>query len=154
MCVRVTLCMCVQARTRGGGGLRGSDDPPPRPRPPPYIYRVPPAHRFHKYKHRLLYFRMQKLTPYSIKFIKENENIYQGLTVRVSEQRSDGSSGIRGFTPPPPGFVGLPVWKFLRICLFEDPEPPLLKVHNVFPKVTFAPWLHPVKIWLHIVSGQ
>ena len=35
-------------------------------------YRVPPAHRFHKYKLRLLYFRMQKLTPYSIKFIKKN----------------------------------------------------------------------------------
>ena len=28
-----------------------------------------------------------------------------------------------------------------------------LKVHNVFPKVTFPPWLHPVKIWLHTVSG-
>ena len=27
-----------------------------------------------------------------------------------------------------------------------------LKVHNMFPKVTFAPWLHPVKIWLHTVS--
>ena len=28
-----------------------------------------------------------------------------------------------------------------------------LKVHNVFPKVTFPPWIHPVKIWLHTVSG-
>ena len=28
-----------------------------------------------------------------------------------------------------------------------------LKVHNVFPKVTFPPWLHPVKIWLQTVSG-
>ena len=28
-----------------------------------------------------------------------------------------------------------------------------LKVHNVFPKVTFPPWLHPVKIWLQSVSG-
>ena len=28
-----------------------------------------------------------------------------------------------------------------------------LKVHNVFPKVTFPPWLHPVKIWLHTLSG-
>ena len=27
------------------------------------------------------------------------------------------------------------------------------KVHKVFPKVTFPPWLHPVKIWLHTVSG-
>ena len=35
----------------------------------PHIY--PPAHRFHKYKLRLLYFRMQKLTPYSVKFIKK-----------------------------------------------------------------------------------
>ena len=26
-----------------------------------------------------------------------------------------------------------------------------LKVHNVFPKVTFPLWLHPVKIWLHTV---
>ena len=30
---------------------------------------------------------------------------------------------------------------------------PCLKVHNVFPQVTFPPWLHPVKIWLHTVSG-
>ena len=29
-----------------------------------------------------------------------------------------------------------------------------LKVHNVFLKVTFPPWLHPVKIWLHTVSGS
>ena len=28
-----------------------------------------------------------------------------------------------------------------------------LKVHNVFPKVTFPPWIHPVKIWLHTGSG-
>ena len=28
----------------------------------------------------------------------------------------------------------------------------MLKVHNVFPKVTFPPWLHPVKIWLQTVS--
>ena len=27
------------------------------------------------------------------------------------------------------------------------------KVHKVFPKVTFPPWLHPVKIWVHTVSG-
>ena len=29
----------------------------------------------------------------------------------------------------------------------------VLKVHNIFPKVTFPPWLHPVKIRLHTVSG-
>ena len=50
------------------GGSR-APPPPPTPDPPPTSnYRVPPAHRFHKYKLRLLYFRMQKLTPYSIKF--------------------------------------------------------------------------------------
>ena len=27
----------------------------------------------------------------------------------------------------------------------------MLKIHNLFPKVTFPPWLHPVKIWLHTV---
>ena len=27
-----------------------------------------------------------------------------------------------------------------------------LKVRNVFLKVTFSPWVHPVKIWLHTVS--
>ena len=27
-----------------------------------------------------------------------------------------------------------------------------LKVHNVFPKITLPPWLHPVKIWFHTVS--
>ena len=27
-----------------------------------------------------------------------------------------------------------------------------IKVHNVFPKVTFPPWLHPVRIWLRTVS--
>ena len=26
-------------------------------------------------------------------------------------------------------------------------------LHNVFPKVTFPPWRHPVKIWRHTVSG-
>ena len=53
----------------GGGGSRGSDEPPD---PPTCNYRVPPAHRFRKYKLRLLYFRMQKLTPYSIKFIQKH----------------------------------------------------------------------------------
>ena len=50
----------------------GGSTPHPHPRPP-YTsnYRVPPAHRFHKYKLRILYFRIQKLTPYSIKFIKK-----------------------------------------------------------------------------------
>ena len=28
----------------------------------------------------------------------------------------------------------------------------LLKVHKIFPKVSFPPWLHPVKIWHHIAS--
>ena len=28
-----------------------------------------------------------------------------------------------------------------------------LKVHNVFPKVTFPPWLHPLRIWCQTVSG-
>ena len=52
----------------GGGGGR----PPPRPQSPSTSnFRVPPAHRFHQYKLRLLYFRMQKLTPYSLKFIKK-----------------------------------------------------------------------------------
>ena len=54
----------------GGGGVEGVGRPPTPPQTPPYIYRMPPAHCFHKYKLRLLYFRMQKLTPYSIKFIK------------------------------------------------------------------------------------
>ena len=57
----------------GGGGGRGGRTTP-TPTPTPYTsrpnFRVPPAHRFHKYKLRLLYFRMQKLTPYSINFIK------------------------------------------------------------------------------------
>ena len=29
-----------------------------------------------------------------------------------------------------------------------------LKVHNIFPKVTFPRWLHPLKIWLHTVGGS
>ena len=63
----------LQGPYRGGaGGSRGSDAPPPTPHTPTSNYRVPPAHRFHKYKLRLLYYRMQKLTPYSIKFIKKN----------------------------------------------------------------------------------
>ena len=56
--------------------VEGVGRPPPPHDDPSYRptsnYRVPPAHRFHKYKLRLLYFRMQKLTPYSIKFIKRN----------------------------------------------------------------------------------
>ena len=27
------------------------------------------------------------------------------------------------------------------------------KVNKVFPKVTFPPWLHPVKMWYQTVSG-
>ena len=61
----------LQARTRGGGRGGRTNPPTPDPHPPTSNYRVPPAHRFHKYKLRLLYFRMQKLTPYSIKFIKK-----------------------------------------------------------------------------------
>ena len=56
----------------GGGG--GRPPPPTRPHPHPHTtsnYRVPPAHRFNKYKLRFLYFRLQKLTPYSIKFKKK-----------------------------------------------------------------------------------
>ena len=70
--IYIGIIITTQARTRGGGGARGGrTTPPPRPQTPPSNYRVPPAHRFHKYKLRLLYFRMQKLTPYSIKFIKK-----------------------------------------------------------------------------------
>ena len=60
--------MSVRPVPRGGEGVGR----PPAPPPPKSNYRVPPAHRFYKYKLRLLYFRMQKLTPYSIKLIKKN----------------------------------------------------------------------------------
>ena len=44
----------------------------------------------------------------------------------------------------------------LRNVLLEvvhlESQVSLLKVHNVFPKITFPPWLHPVKIWLHTLS--
>ena len=73
----------LQARTQGGG-RGGRTTPHPRP---PYIYCVPPAHRFHKYKLRLLYFRMQKLTPYSIKFIKKKPSCQSTLS-----KRSGGNS--------------------------------------------------------------
>ena len=33
----------------GGGGGEGDGDPPPPPTPTTSNYRVPPAHRFHKY---------------------------------------------------------------------------------------------------------
>ena len=88
----------------GGGGSRWSDDPPPSPQPP-YTsnYRVPPAHRFHKYKLRLLHFRMQ-LTPYSIKYIKKNSGGTCPQTLL---------STLRRCPPPPPlglsGWVCIPV---------------------------------------------
>ena len=28
------------------------------------------------------------------------------------------------------------------------------KVHKIFPKISFPPWLHPVKIWRQTVNGQ
>ena len=44
----------------------------------------------------------------------------------------------------------------LRNVLLEvvhlESQVSLLKVHNVLPKITFPPWLHPVKIWLHTMS--
>ena len=44
--------------------------------------------------------------------------------------------------------------KMLRHTL-PSPRPicPVKGIHNVFTKVTFPPWLPPVKIWLHTVSG-
>ena len=41
------------------------------------------------------------------------------------------------------------MYNILHQLLYEVTE---LKVHNVFPNVIFPPWLHPVKIWLHIVE--
>ena len=63
--------LCVDARQYRPIPSGGRTTPPPTPDPPTSNYRVPPAHRFHKYKLRLLYFRMQKL--YSIIFIKKQQ---------------------------------------------------------------------------------
>ena len=41
----------------------------------------------------------------------------------------------------------------LRPQAFKITFLPPLKVQNAFPKVTFPPWLHPVKIWLHTMTG-
>ena len=82
----VCRCVCV-CRPVPGGGAR-----PPTPTPTSN-YRVPPAHSFHKYKLRLLYFRMQKLTLYSIKFIKKK--FWKSMP-------PDPSIGRQLTTPPPP----------------------------------------------------
>ena len=79
----MSSCVCATGR------------PHPRPPPPTSNYRVPPAHRFHKYKLRLLYFRMQKLTPYSIKFIEQNSG-------RACPQTLLGRHCADGARPPPP----------------------------------------------------
>ena len=102
-----------------GGGRGGRTTPPDPPPPdPPYTsnYRVPPAHRFHKFKLRLLYFRMQQLTPYSIKFIK-----------RILEEHAprpfyvDTAPMTRVTPPPPPQPINdpPPPWSTLgiRACI-------------------------------------
>ena len=84
---------------RGGEGVG---------RPPPTSnYRVPPAHRFHKYKLRLLYYRMQKLTPYSIKFIKKDSGGACPQTL-LGRHYADGAR----HPPPPPQPI-------------NDPPPPV-----------------------------
>ena len=88
--------MLAQARTRGGGGGRATPRTPP---PPTSNYRVPPAHRFHKYKLRLLYFRMQILTPYSIKFIKK---ILVDHTPRPFQVDTAPMARVPPPPPPPP----------------------------------------------------
>ena len=36
---------------------------------------------------------------------------------------------------------------------YTENKHPALKVHKIFKKVSFPPWLHPVKIWRQTVSG-
>ena len=85
-----------------GRGSRESDPPPPTPPPPLHNYRAPPAHRFHKYKLRLLYFIMQKLTPYSIKFIKKKSGGAFPQTF-LGRHCADGARH-----PPPPQPINAP----------------------------------------------
>ena len=51
------------------------------------------------------------------------------------------------------GQNGLECIKIKSTTWLHKPTQLNLKVHNVFLKVTFNPWLRPVKIWLHTVSG-
>ena len=93
-------------------GGRGGRTTPLRPQTPAPTsnYRVPPAHRFHKYKLRLLYFRMQNLTPYSIKFIKKNlEEHAPCPQTLLGRHCTDGAR----HPPPPQPINDLPLWSTL-----------------------------------------
>ena len=78
--------------------------------------------------------------------------------------RMGGPPGMRGGPPPgmrgpppggrgqmPPGMRGPPpgMMRGGKTFLYL----PLLKGHQIFPKVSFPPWLHHVKIWPLTVSG-
>ena len=93
-------CPGARPGSRRHWGGRGGPTPRP-PTPDPLAtsnYRVPPAHRFHKYKLRLLYFRMQKLTPYSIRFIKSFLREHAPRRLILSRHCADGAR----HPPPPP----------------------------------------------------
>ena len=92
-----------QARTQWRGGGEGVGRPPP---PPTSNYRAPPAHRFHKYKLRLLYFRMQKLTPYSIKFLNK-------MSGGACPQTLLGRHCADAPPPPPSQLTTPPPWSTL-----------------------------------------
>ena len=96
----------------GGGGGEGVGRPPYPP--PTSNYRVPPAHRFHKYKLRLLHFRMQTLIKKNqIKFIKRNSGGACPQTL-LGRHCADGARA----PPPPPPINDPPLGQpWVRACV-------------------------------------
>ena len=123
-----------QAHTRGGGS-RGSDAPPPTSN-----YYVPPAPRFHKYKLRFLYFRMQKLTPYSIKFIKKNSG-------RACPPDPSRWTLRRWRTSPPPPPLGQP---WVRACIMLSQWRVLPSKSNLTPLCDDHQWM----VWVMVYTSS
>ena len=79
---------------------------------------------------------------------------FRGLIWKISSGRSRFQipKSLNRIT----GSIGLQDYKYKGstvLLLNIDWGCPSLKVHKIFPKVSFPPWLHPVKIWRQTVSG-
>ena len=88
-------------------------------------------------------------TGYIMRFVKSRSGVYLWRS----------GVGVTEVTPPPPTLPSYEIFisnlhQSTRM-LYHAPIWTVLTVglHNVFSKVTFPPWLHPVKIWRRTVSG-
>ena len=76
-------------------------------------------------------------------------HIVTSIAISRKPEKTNADAYSNNFRMGITGFVSLSCVELVNKTVEPDTD---LKVHNVFPKVTFPAWLHPVKIWYQTVS--